>query len=216
MKAFSAQLVHLRSHIILSTSDSHPVPRMNSNMLTSHGPETFKFNPAANSLYVRTQNIRPIPMLTCTFVDSKQSVPINFNTWGFLHLPGEIRNQIYTYVFTVGTYKFINDDHPKYSLGNPFEPRQLPDYKVTGLALTLVCKQIYYEARSLPYTLNILDFSDMFYTLGPSFFYTPEEYTHLVRQLPKSEIVIVIVINNRRITPLGFPRGPGTRRPWCI
>jgi hypothetical protein len=155
-------------------------------------------------------------MVTCTFADLEQSVPGNLNTSRFLCLPGEIRNQIYAYVFTVGTYKFIKDDYSQYTPRNPFDPRPPPEYKVHGLALTLVCKEIYYEVRSLPYNLNILDFSDMLYTLGPSYFYTAEQYTQLVGRLPKSETIIVVVINNRGITTMGFPRGPGTTRPWCI
>jgi len=155
-------------------------------------------------------------MITCTFADLKQSVNGNLNTSRLLCLPGEIRNQIYAYVFTVGIYKFIKGDYPQYSLGNPFDPRPPPEYKVYGLALTLICKGIYYEVRSLPYNLNILDFSDMLYTLGPSYSYTAGEYMQLVKRLPNSDIVIVFVINSRRITPMGFPRGPGTTRPWCI
>ncbi|KAF2751045.1 hypothetical protein M011DRAFT_474518 [Sporormia fimetaria CBS 119925] len=73
-----------------------------------------------------------------------------------LRLPGEIRNQIWRDIFSVGTLQANFNTKSTFATG--------PDGKWRGdytprLAILVVCRQIYAEARLLAFTLNTIAFN---------------------------------------------------------
>lgn len=74
------------------------------------------------------------------------SKPVNHNQPSFLHLPPEIRNQVYSILLKSDGPLVIHFD----------KLLRLPGYnKPSGLGLLLTCRQIYYEAASTFYANNV-------------------------------------------------------------
>ncbi|CAN9348072.1 hypothetical protein CC77DRAFT_1019508 [Alternaria alternata] len=72
--------------------------------------------------------------------------PRNSDISPLLHLPGEIRNEIYQYVLNEGVYDFMDGIvSPTYECDERF-------------ALLRVCREIYNETRLLPFSLNTFHF----------------------------------------------------------
>ena len=83
----------------------------------------------------------------------------------FLRLPPEIRNRIYTYIFgdcfvTISSHAISPDSRRVYGRFEAFEPPGYLDpcpeinYGQAAAQTLLVCRQIYSEARLLPFVLN--------------------------------------------------------------
>ncbi|KAF2751043.1 hypothetical protein M011DRAFT_191503 [Sporormia fimetaria CBS 119925] len=89
------------------------------------------------------------PVLYGRNVEAYSSNQLSFP---LLRLPAEIRNQIWSDVFEVGTLKI--NFNLKANFGDEFE-----DY-TPRLAVLLVCRQIYAEARLLPFSLNTVMFAN--------------------------------------------------------
>jgi hypothetical protein len=83
-----------------------------------------------------------------------------------LDLPGEIRNCIYDYVFTVGTYTFTRQiTHSRLGRHVEYITSRLPVAHSGNIspevALTYTCRQIYSESKLLSFMLNTFYFNSL-------------------------------------------------------
>jgi hypothetical protein len=71
----------------------------------------------------------------------------------FLRLPGEIRNIVYEYALTDGTYDFVQTSLEDTGSARSREFK-MTKHKNSGLALLQVCRDIYDDTRLLPFNSN--------------------------------------------------------------
>lgn len=89
-----------------------------------------------------------------------------------LKISGEIRNLIYGYVFTVGTYRVMRDEIDGKNAGYRVDHTDAVEWdeKLPGSGLSQTCRQIHKETKLFPITLNI------FYFDSPAIFDMAREY----------------------------------------
>ncbi|KAF1840439.1 uncharacterized protein K460DRAFT_411022 [Cucurbitaria berberidis CBS 394.84] len=98
----------------------------------------------------------------------------NASTSPLLRIPSKIRNAIYSYVLTEGTYTVVGV--------NDTNGVTLQDAKPHHLALLSVCRQTYRETAMLPFTLNTFRF-DTLKTFDPRNNFPTRPRRHAIKSL---------------------------------